>query len=72
MPYLGHILDQGDCQFDVGEDVEEVQPGQLATHRHEEGDEDSEPHEGKEHQCSVGDPLPASLQGGGVWLTTWS
>ena len=65
--YLGYILDQRHSQLDVGEDVEEVQPGQLATHRHKEGDENREPHECKEHHGRVGDPLTTSQEGAGVW-----
>ena len=36
--YLRDVLDQSDSQFNVGEEVQVIQPGYLSSYGHEEGD----------------------------------
>lgn len=60
--HLGNILDESDSKFDVGEDVEEVQPSQLVSDRHEEGDDDGEPHGGHQDHPNIGHTLAPTLK----------
>ena len=61
--YLGNVLYECDDQLDVGEHIEKVQPGELATDRDKEGDEHCQPEKSHDNPGHIGHALLASLRG---------
>lgn len=60
-PYLRHVFDQSNSQFNVGAVVEEVQPGDLLGCCEKQSDQSKGPaHQQQGHGCP-GDPLASSL-----------
>ena len=60
--YLGHIFDQSDSQFNIGEIVEVIQPGDLFGYSKKQTDQGKCPANQQQYQGRPGDLLTPSLE----------
>ncbi len=61
--YLRHIFDQSDCQFNVGEIVEVIQPSDLFGYSKKEADNGKRPTNQQQRHSHPGDLLNPPLRG---------